>query len=93
MVPITLTAVTDDFVGVVSTKVISVTSGEPDNGLGVGDTAGDFEITGDLTVNLRAERSGKGTARTYTITAEAADAAGNKTQKTTNVSVGKSKKK
>jgi hypothetical protein len=93
MVPITLTAVTEDNMGVVSTKVISVTSSEPDNGLGDGDTAGDFEITGDLTVNLRAERSGKGTGRTYTITAEAADAAGNKTQKTTTVFVPKSQKK
>jgi hypothetical protein len=93
MVPITLTAETSDNVGVVSTKVISVTSSEPDNGLGDGDTAGDFEITGDLTVNLRAERSGKGTGRTYTITAEAADAAGNKTQKTTTVFVPKSQSK
>lgn len=93
MVPITLTAVTEDNVGVVSTKVISVTSSEADNGLGDGDTAGDFEITGDLTVNLRAERSGKGTGRTYTITAEAADAAGNKTQKTTTVFVPKSQSK
>lgn len=93
MVPVTLTAETSDNVGVVSTKIISVTSNEPDNGLGDGDTAGDFQITGDLTVSLRAERSGKGSGRTYTITAEAADAAGNKTQKTTTVFVPKSQKK
>ncbi len=93
MVEITLTAETSDNVGVVSTKILSATSSEADNGLGDGDTAGDIEITGDLTLSLRAERSGKGSGRTYTITVETADAAGNTAQKTTTVSVPKSKGK
>jgi len=76
-------------VGVASLKIISVTSSEPDNGLGDGDTANDIQITGALTVNLRAERSGTGNGRTYTITVEARDAAGNATIKTVAVVVPK----
>ena len=36
-------------------------------------TDGDYEITGDHTVNLRAQRSGKEAGRTYTITVECSD--------------------
>jgi hypothetical protein len=77
---------------VVSTKIVSVTSNEADNGLGDGDTAIDFVITGDLSLSLRAERSGKGDGRVYTITVEAVDAAGNASELTTTVSVPKGKK-
>ena len=59
--------------GISSLKIIAVTSNEPDNGLGDGDTAGDIQVTGNLTVNLRAERGGNGNGRTYTITVEAKD--------------------
>lgn len=90
MVAITLSAVASDNVGVTSLRIIAVASSEPDNGLGDGDTAGDIQFTGDLTLNLRAERSGKGNGRTYTITVEARDAAGNKSYGTTTVSVPKS---
>jgi hypothetical protein len=90
MVAIRLTAVATDIVGVVSTRIVSVTSNEPDNGLGDGDTAGDIQVTGDLTLNLRAERAGNGNGRVYTITVEARDAAGNATRRTTTVSVPKS---
>jgi PBP1b-binding outer membrane lipoprotein LpoB len=90
MVAITLTPVASDAVGVTSLKIIGATSNEPDNGLGDGDTAGDIEITGALTLNLRAERSGAGNGRVYTITVEAKDAAGNATTKTVTVSVPKS---
>lgn len=93
MVPISISAVASDLVGVASLKIVSVTSSEPDNGLGDGDTANDIQITGDLTVNLRAERGGKGNGRTYTITVEASDAAGNTTTKTCTVSVPKSQGK
>ncbi len=89
MVAVTVTASTADLVGVTSLKIISATSSEPDNGLGDGDTAGDTAITGAMTLNLRAERSGKGNGRIYTITVEAKDAAGNVTTKTVTVSVPK----
>lgn len=90
MVPITLSASASDAVGVSSLKIISATSNEPDNGLGDGDTAGDIAVTGALTLNLRAERSGAGNGRVYTITVEAKDAAGNASTRTVTVSVPKS---
>lgn len=93
MVPITLSALTSDNTGVTSLKIVSVSSSEPDNGLGDGDTAGDYQITGDLSVNLRAERSGKGNGRIYTITVEASDASGNTSTRTCTVSVPKSQGK
>ena len=58
-------------------KIISVESNEPVNGKGDGNTSPDWEITGHLTLNLRAERSGKGNDRIYTITIECSDAVGN----------------
>jgi len=93
MVAININAVATHPVGVASLKIINVTSSEPDNGLGDGDTVGDIVITGPLTLNLRAERSGKGNGRTYTITVEARDAAGNATTKTCTVFVPKSRGK
>ncbi|MDP3716666.1 MAG: FG-GAP-like repeat-containing protein [Acidobacteriota bacterium] len=93
MVAVTVSALASDLVGVTSLKIISATSSEPDNGLGDGDTAGDIQVTGDLTLNLRAERGGKGNGRTYTITVEASDAVGNKSTKTCTVFVPKSQGK
>ena len=68
-------------------RIISVNSNESVNGLGDGDTDPDWEITGDLTLNLRAERSGTGSGRVYTITVECTDAVGNKTIGTVTVTV------
>jgi hypothetical protein len=93
MVAISVNAVASDLAGLASLKIIHVTSSEPDNGLGDGDTPNDSQITGNLTVNLRAERSGNGNGRTYTITVEAKDAAGNATTRTCTVSVPKSQGK
>jgi hypothetical protein len=76
-----------------SARILSVTSNEPDNGLGDGDTAGDWEITGDLTLNLRAERSGTGTGRIYSIVVEVRDDSGNTSMATVRVTVPKSGKK
>jgi hypothetical protein len=58
-------------------QIVAVTSNEPINGLGDGDTGPDWQITSDLTVNLRAERAGVGTGRVYTIHIECTDASGN----------------
>ena len=60
---------------------VSGTSNEPANSREDGDTAPDVVITGSglapRVVQLRAERSGIGTGRIYTITATASDQAGN----------------
>lgn len=61
----------------VACRITSVTSNEPVNALGDGNTEPDWRLTGDLTVELRAERSGTGTGRVYTITVQCTDASGN----------------
>lgn len=98
MVAVTLkNVVTNDAVGVTG-YVVTATSNEPDNGLGDGDTPNDIQISGSGTlnpvINLRAERSGKGNGRVYTITVVAVDAAGNASApRTVTVSVPKSQGK
>jgi rhamnogalacturonan endolyase len=77
MVAVRVSATASDAVSKVTTRIINVTSSEAVNGLGDGDTAPDWEITGDMTLNLRAERFGGGDGRTYTITVEARDEANN----------------
>jgi len=89
MIPIGVTANASDDNGSATCKISSVTSNEPENGLGDGDTAPDYEITGDLTVNLRAERSGNGIGRVYTATVSCSDAAGNTATKNVTVTVPK----
>jgi hypothetical protein len=59
-------------------RIVAVKSNEAVNGTGDGDTAPDWVITGPLTLQLRAERDGKGKGRIYTITVEVADRSGNK---------------
>lgn len=87
MVPITVTVVATDDRSAVTTRIVAVSSNEPDEGLGDGDMPDDVELTGEMTVTLRAERSGKGGGRVYTITVEAADEAGNKTARDVQVIV------
>jgi len=90
MIPVAVTAVaTDNADPAPVCRIISVTSSESANGLGDGNTAVDWQITGDLTLNLRAERSGKGNDRIYTITVECSDFSGNASTGTTNVIVKK----
>jgi uncharacterized repeat protein (TIGR01451 family) len=66
---------------------LSVTSNEPANGLGDGDTGPDWEVVGPNAVRLRAERSARGSGRVYTITITATDSAGNASTQTVNVTV------
>ncbi|EGV16258.1 von Willebrand factor type A [Thiocapsa marina 5811] len=66
---------------------VSVTSNEPDSGTGYGDTPNDIVILNDTTFKLRAERSGAGSGRIYTIMYEVADAAGNTSQASAKVTV------
>jgi hypothetical protein len=68
-------------------RIVSVSSNEPTSGAGSGSSASDWEITGDLTLNVRAERSGKGSGRVYTIEVACSDAAGNRALSTVTVTV------
>jgi hypothetical protein len=73
MVPVTLIAnAVDDYDPSPVSRIIEVRSNEPQ-----GSFAPDWEITGPLTVNLRAERLGSARGRTYTIVVECKDASGN----------------
>jgi hypothetical protein len=77
----------DNCDGEPKSKIVSVSSNEPVDGTGDGDTAPDWEITGDLTVNLRAERSGTGSGRVYTVTVMCTDTYGNSSTGTININV------
>jgi hypothetical protein len=53
---------------------VSMTSNEAENSMGDGNTNNDILKTDDFTFKLRAERSGTGSGRVYTITYKATDA-------------------
>ena len=91
MVPVVVTAsASDQCGGSVSCRIVSVTSNEPENGSGDGNTNHDWEITGDLTLNVRAERAGSGTGRVYTITVACTDSSGNQSTSSLTVTVPRS---
>jgi alpha-tubulin suppressor-like RCC1 family protein len=86
MVPVTVAvAATDncDF----ACQIVLVESNESVNGLGDGNTTPDWIKTGDLTVKLRAERSGTGNGRVYTITVSCTDQSENSSTDTATVAV------
>ena len=56
---------------------LAVTSNEPVNGTGDGNTSPDWIVIDDHRVQLRAERSGNGNGRIYTITVTCSDQFGN----------------
>ena len=79
---------TDMCGGSITSRVVSVTSNEPQNCKGDGNTPVDWcLVQGKLKVYLRAERSGPGHGRIYTITVGAADATGNASTASVNVCV------
>jgi Zn-dependent metalloprotease len=84
MVPVSIDVVAANSCSAQSCRVASVHSNEPVDGLGDGDTGPDWVINGQ-TLMLRAERSGKGSGRVYTVRLECTDAAGNAS--TTSVAV------
>ena len=67
--------------------LVSATSNEPDNGEDDGNTTNDVVIVDRDTFKLRAERSGLGTGRIYTVTYRATDACGNSRVTSATVSV------
>ena len=78
---------TDGCAGV-NCQITNITSNEPINGTGDGDTAPDWEFVDEHHVRLRAESAGGSVGRIYTITVTCTDAAGNSTTKTIEVHVG-----
>jgi len=92
MVAIAVTATATDTCGAATWKIISITSSEPVNSTGDGNTSPDWEITGAHTAKVRSERSGVTGPRVYTITVQATDLSGNVSQpKTVTVTVPHSK--
>lgn len=92
LVPVTTdVSVGDGLSGPGGFRLVGVTSSEPDNGRGDGNTTGDIAGfapgTADATGQLRAERSGHGHGRTYTLTYQGSDLAGNRTTCRTTVVV------
>lgn len=73
-------------------SLVSVTSNEADDGIGDGKTTQDIVIVDDFTVQLRAERSGRGMGRVYTLTYKATDTCGNETLASVQVVVPRSLK-
>ncbi|MGA1864942.1 MAG: HYR domain-containing protein [bacterium] len=89
MVPVAVTCVCEDICDISPVSmIISVVSNQPINGTGDGDTSPDWIIKGDLSVDLRAERSGNDKqGRIYTITVECTDFSGNSSRAAVNVIV------
>jgi large repetitive protein len=67
-------------------RITNVAANQPITGPGSGNTTPDYIITGDLTLQLRAERT-QGVDRTYTITVTSTDFSGNTSTTTTTVTV------
>jgi hypothetical protein len=68
-------------------RIVSITSIDAGVTTGPSASSADWTITGNLTAQLRAERSGSGTGRTYVLTIRATDASGNSSTSTVTVSV------
>jgi hypothetical protein len=67
-------------------RIDAVASSDPVTGKG-DNTRPDWRVTGDLSLDLRAERAGGGSGRTYSITVECTDASGNSATRTVAVKV------
>ena len=93
MVEITPTIhVSDDFDPSPSVTLVSITSNEGDNVRGDGNTSNDILIDNGR-IYLRAERSGVGNGRVYTLTWRASDQAGNSSVASATVTVPHDEKK
>lgn len=83
---VTVDYTSKDNCGIVSCEM-KVTSNQPDNGTGDGNTTGDWKVIDDHHIMLRAERAGNGGDRIYTIWVTCTDQYGNSASKSTTVVV------
>lgn len=99
MVDVTIEANASDNSGGIVTLSATCVSNEPEDGLGDGDMTPDFtepvidQENGIITLQLRAERSGSGDGRIYTIMFTATDDSGNYSQAAIEIIVPHDKKK
>jgi hypothetical protein len=78
----------DPGVNINSVKIAKVTSDEPNNSAGDGNTTNDIVIAADCkSVQVRSERKGNADGRVYTITFKVTDSSGNSTTVTAKVTV------
>jgi hypothetical protein len=90
LVPVTITVDAVDAIDPMPRcTVVDVTANEPVVGAGSGNTEFDWRIVGELEVELRAERSGQGNGRIYTVHVACADSAGNESTSSVDVTVSK----
>ena len=92
MTAITATITVDDACDVdPMVTLLSITSSDPDDSAGDGDTPNDIQDTAfgtyDRLFSVRAERAGTGAGRVYTVTYKATDASGNSTVANAEVAV------
>jgi probable HAF family extracellular repeat protein len=78
-IPIALSVDAFDASGITSAKIVSVSSNEPE--------ANQWRVTGNLNLDLLANRDGQGTGRIYTIVVECKDALGNAARRSAIVAV------
>jgi len=76
MVPVTIVGVTDPDGDPFSIQITAIAQDEPTNGLGDGNACPDGQGINTAIAQLRAERSGTGNGRVYTITFTATDSKG-----------------
>jgi uncharacterized repeat protein (TIGR01451 family) len=79
---VTINYTATDSCGAVNCQITNITSNQPVEGTGDGDTSPDWEFVDEHHVRLRAESAGGSEGRIYTITVTCTDAAGNTTIKT-----------
>jgi hypothetical protein len=86
LVSVTPSLNTSDNLSAVTVSAPLVTSDEPQAGCDADDVGGDWSVTG-AAIQVRAERCGRGTGRSYTVTYTITDAAGNSSQASATVFV------
>ena len=88
IVPVVITATaTDGCDSSITSQIVSVKCNQLVNTTGDGNTSPDWQITGPLTLSLRAERAGNMGDRIYTVVVQTVDASGNVSSKNVAVTV------